>query len=112
MECTVNRVGDDYCDQIELSGHRNRLDDLDLFAGLGVRALRYPVLWEHVAPHGPERADWSFADERLSLLREISVRPIVGLVHHGSSPRHTNLLDAQFADGLAEFAAAVAERFP
>jgi dTDP-4-dehydrorhamnose reductase len=40
------------------------------------------------------------------------MRPIVGLVHHGSGPRHTSLLDPSFAEGLAEFAAAVAERYP
>ncbi|HYE92059.1 MAG TPA: family 1 glycosylhydrolase, partial [Terriglobales bacterium] len=79
---------------------------------LGIRALRYPVLWEQVAPDGLGRAEWSWADERLGRLRELGVRPIVGLVHHGSGPRHTSLLDPGFADGLAEFAAAVAARYP
>ncbi|MDP8921757.1 MAG: sugar nucleotide-binding protein [Chloroflexota bacterium] len=112
VECTVNRVGDLYIDQNELSGHARRLDDLDLFAGLGIRAIRYPVLWERTAPDGIDRADWTWVDERLGRLRELGIRPIVGLVHHGSGPRHTSLIDPAFPEGLAEFARALAERYP
>ena len=79
VECTVNRVGDAYHDQLERSGHAHRLDDLDRFAELGIRALRYPVLWERTAPDG--RARFAWADARLGRLRELGVRPIVGLVH-------------------------------
>jgi dTDP-4-dehydrorhamnose reductase len=111
-ECTVNRVGDRFFDQTVRSGHQDRLSDLDLFADLGVSALRYPVLWERTAPDRPDVLDWSWADERLGRLRELDVRPIVGLVHHGSGPRYTNLLDDGFAPGLARFAGAVAERYP
>ena len=53
IECTVNRVGDRYIDQVVLTGHQQRLDDLDRFADLGIRALRYPVLWERVVPTDP-----------------------------------------------------------
>jgi dTDP-4-dehydrorhamnose reductase len=112
VECTVNRVGDVYFDQLERSGHAARLSDLDVFAGLGIRAIRYPVLWERVAPDGPSLADWSWADERLQRLRELDVRVIAGLTHHGSGPRHTSLVDPSFATGLAEYARAVAERYP
>jgi dTDP-4-dehydrorhamnose reductase len=112
IECTVNRVGDQYFDQLERNGHATRLEDLDLFAELGVRAIRYPVLWERTAPNGIESADWSWADERLGRLRELGIRPIVGLVHHGSGPHHTSLIDPAFPDKLAEFARAVAERYP
>ena len=70
------------------------------------------MLWERVAPRGLVRADWSFPDERLARLRELGIRPIVGLVHHGSGPLDTSLLDPDFAPRLAEFARAVAERYP
>src|SRR5215212_3858174 len=112
IECTVNRVGDDYFDQLERNGHDRRLDDLDLLAAIGARAVRYPVLWERTAPEGAERADWSWADERLERLRGLGVCPIVGLVHHGSGPRHTSLLDPAFAEGLAGYAGALARRYP
>jgi dTDP-4-dehydrorhamnose reductase len=112
IECTVNRVGDRYFDQLARSGHDTRLADLDLIAGLGVTAVRYPVLWERTAPGALADADWRFADERLGRLRELGVEPIVGLVHHGSGPAHTNLLDPAFPRLLADYAGAVAARFP
>jgi dTDP-4-dehydrorhamnose reductase len=112
IEATVNRVGDVYFDQLVRSGHASRIEDLDRIAELGVRTVRYPVLWEKVAPEGLERADWSWTDERLTRLRELGISPIAGLVHHGSGPRTTNLLDPGFAEGLAEYARAVAQRYP
>jgi dTDP-4-dehydrorhamnose reductase len=112
IECTVNRVGDHYLDQSARNGHDERLDDLDRFAGLGIRAIRYPVLWEQTAPGSIERADWRRPDERLGRLRDLGVRPIVGLVHHGSGPRDTSLLDPAFPERLAAFAGAVARRYP
>lgn len=112
VECTVNRVGEEYLDQLERNGHATRLDDLDLFAELGIHAIRYPVLWERIAPNGLENADWSWADERLGRLRELGIRPIVGLVHHGSGPRDTSLVDPEFPEKLAVFARAVAKRYP
>ncbi len=108
-ECTVNRVGDRYFDQLALTGHDARPEDLDRLASLGVKAVRYPVLWER---HVADPIDWSWADSRLNRLHELRIRPIVGLVHHGSGPPHTSLVDPSFADGLAAFAARIAERFP
>jgi dTDP-4-dehydrorhamnose reductase len=112
IECTINRVGDTYFEQLQRLGHVDRPDDLDLFAGLGLKAIRYPVLWERVAPDGLERADWSWPDQQLTRLRELGIRPIVGLVHHGSGPRDTDLTDAMFPERLAVFAEAVARRYP
>ncbi len=112
VECTVNRVGDRFFDQMERNGHAWREDDLDRFAALGIISLRYPVLWERLAPDRPVVADWSWTDRRLGRLRELGIRPVLGLVHHGSGPRRTNLLDPGFPEGLADFARQVAERYP
>ena len=112
IECTVNRVGDLYFDQLDRNGHATRTEDLNRFAALGIQAIRYPILWERVAPNGLEQADWSWADERLAKLDDLGIRPIVGLVHHGSGPRDTSLIDPAFPEKLAEFAAAVAQRYP
>ena len=38
VECTVNRVGDRWFDQLRRNGHRHRLSDLDRFAALGLNA--------------------------------------------------------------------------
>src|SRR5712671_5261254 len=55
VECTINRVGDAYYDQLASSGHRERVrEDLDLFAGLGLRTLRTAVHWEY-----SEKRKWS-----------------------------------------------------
>ncbi|MFN7146970.1 MAG: family 1 glycosylhydrolase, partial [Myxococcota bacterium] len=112
IECTVNRVRDAWHDQLRLGGHHDRMEDLDALAALGIRTVRYPVLWERVAPDDPDVRDWSWSDARLARLRELGIRPIVGLVHHGSGPRYTHLLDPQFPEKLARFATAVAERYP
>lgn len=111
VECTVNRVGEQFFDQLERNGHASRLSDLDLFAALGISAMRYPVLWERTAPDGLHNIDWSWLDERLARLRELGIRPIVGLVHHGSGPRETSLVDAAFPEKLAAYARRVAERY-
>jgi dTDP-4-dehydrorhamnose reductase len=112
LECTVNRVRDQYFSQMERNGHAERLQDLERFASLGIRAIRYPVLWERIAPDGIEAADWSWPDERLPVLQQLGVTPIVGLVHHGSGPRHTSLVSPDFAEKLADYAGAVARRYP
>lgn len=111
-ECTVNRTGDRFLDQSRLTGHHDRPEDLDRLAGLGITALRFPLLWERVAPAGLDTAAWSWSDARLPRLRALGVRPIAGLVHHGSGPARTSLLDPGFATGLAAFASAAALRYP
>ncbi|RNI33044.1 dTDP-4-dehydrorhamnose reductase [Rufibacter immobilis] len=112
VECTVNRVGEQYFDQLAQSGHARRLSDLDLFAELGIKKIRYPVLWESVAPDHPEQKNWDWATERLNRLRELTIEPIVGLLHHGSGPRYTHLIDEDFPHKFAQYARAVARQFP
>ena len=112
VECTVNRVGERFHDQLERGGHARRVEDLELLSWLGVSAVRYPVLWERTAPGALGEADWGWPDQRLGRLRELKVRPVVGLVHHGSGPRHTSLTDPDFPAKLAAYARAVAERYP
>jgi dTDP-4-dehydrorhamnose reductase len=58
LECTVARIGDDFRDQVQETGHRDRIEDLDRIASLGIRTLRYPVLWETISPESPDEADF------------------------------------------------------
>lgn len=108
VEYTCNRVQDRYFDQMELSGHSHRASDYKLFAELGIRTLRVGLLWERHELDGA----WRWADEHLGCIRRLGMRPIIGLVHHGSGPRHTSLLDPAFPWKLAQYAAQVAERYP
>lgn len=112
IEATVNRIGDSFHNQMERSRHWEHPEDLDRFAGLGLRTLRYPLLWELVAPDGLEDANWAWFDERFERLQSLGIKPIAGLVHHGSGPRHTSLVSENFAPGVANFARACAERYP
>jgi dTDP-4-dehydrorhamnose reductase len=99
-------------DQLRESGHEARESDLDLLAGLGIAASRYPVLWEKVAPHHPQVRDYGWAARRLGALAERGIEPIVTLLHHGSGPFYTSLVDPAFPHLFAEYAAATARRFP
>jgi len=112
VECTVNRVGDLWFDQLERNGHAQRESDLDAFAALGLARIRYPVLWERTAPGALADADWRWSDRRLARLRELGVAPVVGLLHHGSGPAHTSLVDPAFPEQLAAYAGACAARYP
>ncbi len=112
LECTVVRIRNRIRNQIAETGHAGRSADLDAIAALGIRTLRYPVLWETVAPDDPQRSDWRWHDERLARLRELGIAPIAGLMHHGSGPRYTGLLDARLPELLADHAARVAARYP
>ena len=111
-ECTIVRLNDDFRDQAEETGHRRRRDDIGRIADLGITTLRFPVLWEAVAPERPDRLDFAWADDRLAELRERGITIIGGLLHHGSGPLYTSLVDPDFPAKLADYAARVAERYP
>lgn len=112
IECTINRIGNTFRDQLQYSGHYDRPGDIEHFANLGIRALRYPVLWERHQPVKDQVIDWSWAEQQLQKIRKNNITPIVGLVHHGSGPKYTSLYGANFANGLADYASQVATRFP
>lgn len=112
IECTVNRVREEYKDQIIRSGHDLRPDDLDRIAATGIRTIRYPVLWERTAPDSLQEPDWRWPDEQLTKLQSLGMNPIIGLVHHGSGPRYGSIETPAFAEGLATYAGMVARRYP
>ena len=87
-----------------------RADDLDAFTALGLKALRYPVLWERVEPELGQ-CDWRWCDERLSRARTLGLNIIAGLCHHGAGPPYAGLLSSDFAPGLARHARRAAERY-
>jgi len=113
IECSFNRVGNQYMDQLDMSGHYIRgYSDIKRFQDLGIKALRYPVLWEKHAPKKDTEIDWTYSNARLTELNEAGISPIAGLVHHGSGPAYADFFDDTFALGLAEYAGKVAANFP
>lgn len=108
VECTCNRVGDTWLDQSHASGHAHRLNDYEAFAAIGLRTLRCGLLWEQYE----REQSWRSFDERLACIRAVGIRPIAGLLHHGSGPPQTSLLDPDFPGKLAGYARAFAEHYP
>lgn len=111
IECTINRVEDQYFNQLLYQGHYDRINDPELIADLGIKKLRYPVLWEK---HQPEASitDWGVIADNLLFLKANRVDVIAGLVHHGSGPKYAKLTDDTFEEGLARYAMQVASKFP
>jgi dTDP-4-dehydrorhamnose reductase len=99
-------------DQAAETGWLTRPDDVERIADLGVSGCRFPVLWEHVAPADPQQRDFTFAQQGIERLCARGVEPIVTLLHHGSGPHYTDLLDAAFPQYFAEYAAAAARALP
>lgn len=112
IECTINRVGDQYFDQLVYQGHYARKEDLKLLSELGIKKIRYPILWEKHLPEKDGKIDWSFTEGQIGYLQANKIDVIAGLVHHGSGPAYVNILDESFATGLAEYAQEVATAFP
>ncbi|WP_423146477.1 family 1 glycosylhydrolase [Rubrolithibacter danxiaensis] len=112
MECSVNRVQDSYFDQLDYSGHYKREEDFELFAQLEIKKIRYPLIWEKHQPEANTIIDWSRSKKSLNKLLALGIDPILGLVHHGSGPAYATIETENFATGLANYAAQVAEQFP
>lgn len=111
LECTINRVGDRFFDQLEYAGFYQQ-PAVSSIADLGIKKLRFPVLWERHQPVNGQSIDWTWTVQQLRFFEEKGIDVIAGLVHHGSGPEYTDLLDEQFPYLLANYARQVAEQFP
>ncbi len=110
VECSVVRINGTVHDQLKMNGHEDRLDDLDLFAEIGLKKLRYPLLWEKYASQ--KENFFTKHDARLEKLRLLNIEPIAGLLHHGSGPFETDMLQPEFPYLLAEYAYTIAKQYP
>ncbi|MEO6819920.1 MAG: dTDP-4-dehydrorhamnose reductase [Ginsengibacter sp.] len=113
VECTINRVNNTFRDQLDETGHYVRNEDIQQFSLIGIKKIRYPILWEaHQKNSQDEPIDWKRSTEILEELQSLKITPIVGLLHHGSGPIFTELLDDKFPEMLAGYASKVAKQFP
>lgn len=105
---TTGRILDEY----ELTKHYELWrEDLDLMGTLGVTAARYGIPWYRVQPE-KNRWDWSIADAAFDRMLEHGIDPIVDLIHYGTPGwMEDGFLNPDFPDRMAEYAAAVAERY-
>jgi dTDP-4-dehydrorhamnose reductase len=112
LECTINRIENNFRDQLHYCGHYVRDHDIEQIASLGIKKLRYPLLWEYFQSSEDCTINWTWAEKQLSELARHGITPIVGLLHHGSGPAFTNLLDITFPEKFAAYAGKVAAQFP
>jgi len=99
-------------DQMEKCGHyKHWRKDFELVKELGIRALRYGVPL-HRTWLGPDKYEWSFADEAFSELCRLNIIPIVDLCHFGVPDWIGNFQNPDFALEFPKYARAFAQRYP
>ena len=111
IECSLNRIGNVYQDQLAYIDHYNRIDDLKHICDLGIKTIRYPILWEKNWPDKNVEPVWEVA-AHLAYLKVQNINVIAGLVHHGSGPDYASIQSTDFASQLAFYAQKVALQFP
>lgn len=100
-------------DEYELTQHYQQYEqDFALAASTGVRAVRWGIPWYRVEPE-PGRFDWEWTDRALELLvAHHKLVPILDLMHYGTPLWLENsFINAHYAERVAEYAAAVVERY-
>jgi beta-glucosidase/6-phospho-beta-glucosidase/beta-galactosidase len=99
-------------DEMEKTDHYRRWrEDFDLVQQIGVTHLRYgPPL--HRTWLGPDRYDWTFADQTFADLRRRDLTPITDLCHFGLPDWLGNFQNPDFPAQFARYARAFATRYP
>lgn len=99
-------------DELDKCGHYTHWrTDFDLVQEMGITFLRYgPPL--HRSFIGPNRYDWSFADDAFNELRRRDIVPMVDLCHFGVPDWLGNFQNPDFPAFFAAYADAFARRFP
>jgi dTDP-4-dehydrorhamnose reductase len=104
-------VENTFFDQLSYVNYYNA-PQTDVITDLEIKKMRFPILWEKHQPALDSVIDWQWAEEQIQSFQEKNIEVIAGLVHHGSGPVYTNLLDENFSILLAEYAKRVALKFP
>lgn len=106
------RLGHRAMDEYELTQHYHYWhEDLGYAKDCGATMIRYGVPWHKVNP-APGKWDWSFLDPVVERLDELALEAIVDLMHYGTPLWMDNaFLNASYPERVAEYAAAVAERY-
>ncbi|HEV8378491.1 MAG TPA: family 1 glycosylhydrolase [Tepidisphaeraceae bacterium] len=99
-------------DLLEECGHYQRWgEDLQLVKDLGIPVLRYG-LPNHLIHLGPDRYDWSFADQTMAEIKRLGIAPILDLLHFGIPDWMGDFQNPEMPIHFASYAGAVAKRYP
>jgi beta-glucosidase/6-phospho-beta-glucosidase/beta-galactosidase len=99
-------------DLLQECGHYDHWrEDIRLVKELGTPVLRYG-LPNHLVHLGPDRYDWSFADEALAEIRRHKISPILDLLHFGIPDWMGDFQNPEMPLHFAKYAGAVAQRYP
>jgi dTDP-4-dehydrorhamnose reductase len=72
IECTINRVGDKFSDQLSFTQCYESDSFIDGITQLGIKAIRFPVLWEKHEPVKNKTIDWTWSANQLNKLRTMA----------------------------------------
>ncbi len=99
-------------DQMEKCGHYEHWQaDLELVRDLGIHYLRWgPAL--HKVFLGPSQYEWDWYDAVMRRMDELAIQPILDLCHFGVPDWLGNFQNDEFPRFFAEYADAVARRYP
>jgi len=99
-------------DQLLECGHYDHWKkDLLLVQELGLKVLRYGLPYYNIHL-GPDKYDWSFADEVMNRMKEMEITPILDLLHFGLPGWIGNFQNPELPVHFAKYAKAVALRYP
>lgn len=99
-------------DEMAKAGHYERWrEDFRLVREMGIEYLRYgpPYYSTHI---GPDKYDWSFADETFSELARLGITPIADLCHFGVPDWIGDFQNPEWPELFAEYGSAFTDRYP
>jgi len=105
-------VGGGRVDQMDKCGHyAHWKEDLRLVAELGIHYLRWgPAIYKTFL--GAGKYDFTWVDDVLEEMRRLEIQPIMDLCHFGVPDWLENFQNEEFPEYFAEYAGAMAERYP
>ncbi len=99
-------------DQLLECGHyKHWKKDLRLVREMGLKVLRYGLPYYNIHL-GPDKYDWSFADEVMNEMKEMEITPILDLLHFGLPDWIGNFQNPELPVHFSKYAKAVAKRYP
>ena len=112
IESSAPMVDGRRVDEMAKCGHYDRWrEDFDLIEDMGIRFLRYgPPL--HRTFLGPDKFDWSFADETFAELKRRDIVPIADLCHFGVPDWIGDFQNPDLPQLFRHYAESFARRFP